>query len=136
MSRSGYTDDCCSEWAMICWRGAVASAIRGRRGQALLRELLEALDAMPEKKLIAHELESDGQYCALGTVGAKRGLNMSEIDPDEPDQVAAALGVAPALVQEIEYINDEWGIYPHKDDESRWRRVRQWVQEQIKEPGK
>lgn len=29
MSRSGYTDDCESDWGMICWRGAVKAAIRG-----------------------------------------------------------------------------------------------------------
>jgi hypothetical protein len=46
MSRSGYSDDH-SEWDLIRWRGAVASAIRGKRGQAFLRELLVALDAMP-----------------------------------------------------------------------------------------
>lgn len=34
MSRSGYTDDCDYEgnWPMICWRSAVKSAIRGKRG--------------------------------------------------------------------------------------------------------
>jgi hypothetical protein len=37
MSRSGYSDDL-ENWSLIRWRGAVASAIRGRRGQAFLRE--------------------------------------------------------------------------------------------------
>lgn len=45
---------------MIRWRGAVASAIRGKRGQAFLREMLAALDAMPEKRLIAGSLVFDG----------------------------------------------------------------------------
>lgn len=35
MSRSGYTDDC-DGWQLIMYRGAVASAIRGARGQRLL----------------------------------------------------------------------------------------------------
>lgn len=55
MSRSGYTEDC-DGWDLIRWRGAVASAIRGKRGQAFLREALAALDAMPEKQLISHDL--------------------------------------------------------------------------------
>lgn len=37
MSRSGYTDED-DIWAMIRWRGAVTSAIRGKRGQQALRE--------------------------------------------------------------------------------------------------
>jgi len=41
MSRSGYSDDC-DVWALIRWRGAVKSAIRGARGQAMLRELIQA----------------------------------------------------------------------------------------------
>lgn len=61
MSRSGYVDDMCDQWAMICYRGAVSSAIRGRRGQAFLREMLAALDAMPEKRLISGALVFDGQ---------------------------------------------------------------------------
>lgn len=44
MSRSGYNDDC-DGWALIRWRGAVNSAINGKRGQAFLRELVAALDA-------------------------------------------------------------------------------------------
>jgi len=47
MSRSGYSDDCDDQWSLICWRGAVKSAIRGKRGQAFLKEMLAALDALP-----------------------------------------------------------------------------------------
>lgn len=61
MSRSGYVDDMGDQWAMIRYRGAVSSAIRGRRGQAFLREMLAALDAMPEKRLISGALVFDGQ---------------------------------------------------------------------------
>ena len=35
MSRSGYSDGL-DEWAMIRWRGAVKSAIRGARGRAII----------------------------------------------------------------------------------------------------
>lgn len=61
MSRSGYVDDMCDQWALIRYRGAVSSAIRGKRGQAFLREMLAALDAMPEKRLISGVLVFDGQ---------------------------------------------------------------------------
>jgi hypothetical protein len=84
MSRSGYNDDYdLDPWQGIRWRGAVASAIRGRRGQAFLRELLVALDALPEHKLIANELEKDGAVCALGAVGKARGLALAGLHPDD-----------------------------------------------------
>lgn len=60
MSRSGYSEDCDNDWSLIRWRGAVKSAIRGKRGQALLKEMLEALDAMPVKRLIRGELVATG----------------------------------------------------------------------------
>lgn len=56
MSRSGYTSEC-ENFAM--WRGRVASATRGKRGQSFFRALLAALDAMPEKSLITHALETE-----------------------------------------------------------------------------
>lgn len=65
MSRSGYTEDC-DGWQLIMWRGAVASALRGKRGQAFLKEMLAAFDALPEKKLTQNTLEKDGAVCALG----------------------------------------------------------------------
>jgi hypothetical protein len=61
MSRSGYTEECEDNWQTIRWRGAVKSAIRGKRGQAFLREMLAALDAMPEKRLIAGDLVFKGE---------------------------------------------------------------------------
>jgi hypothetical protein len=59
MSRSGYHDDG-GGWSLICWRGAVAAAMRGKRGQAFLKEMLAAFDAMPEKRLVAGRLVFDG----------------------------------------------------------------------------
>src|SRR5262245_16738600 len=38
------------------WRGAVHAAIFGKRGQAFLTELLAALDALPEKKLLVYRV--------------------------------------------------------------------------------
>lgn len=130
MSRSGYSDDC-DGWALIRWRGMVASAIRGKRGQQLLRELAEAMDAMPVKELISDELEADGAYCALGVVGAKRGIDLSKIDPEDPEQVGKAFNIAECLAQEIVFVNDDdWG-YPKEHPEDRWKRVRAWVEKQI-----
>ncbi len=125
MSRSGYSDDI-EEWALIRWRGQVASAIRGKRGQALLRDMIEALDALPEKCLITHDLENEqGDVCALGAVGRKRALKMADVDPEEPEQVAALFDIAPQLAQEIVYENDE--VYYGETPEHRWQRMRKWA---------
>lgn len=107
MSRSGYSDDC-DGWDLIRWRGAVASAIRGKRGQAMLQEMLQALDAMPDKRLVSESLvTSDGDYCTLGALGRARGMDMGGIGPEDRESVARAFGISEALAAEIMYLNDE-----------------------------
>lgn len=112
MSRSGYTDD--DDGGLGLWRGAVTRAIKGKRGQAALRELAAAMDAMPNKALAAESLVTeDGEFCTLGVLGQARGIDMAEIDPDDWDAVAARFGLAPAMVREIVYENDE-GVDTYK----------------------
>jgi hypothetical protein len=139
MSRSGYSDwgDWEGrEWELIRWRGAVASAIRGARGQAFLREMLSALDALPRKCLVANSFvqeEEEVWVCAIASVARARGVDLSDIDPGD-DQVrypvAARLGIAPALAAEIMWENDEG--WP-ESSEQRFARVRMWIASQIKE---
>lgn len=130
MSRSGYSDDL-DNWALIKWRGQVASAIRGKRGQALLHDLASAMDAMPDKVLISNALQQEGAYCALGAVGAKRGIDLKCIDPYDQEQVSKSFDVAIALACEIMFINDEKAWTP-ETPEQRWKRVRAWVAEQLR----
>lgn len=138
MSRSGYTDDYCdNQWDMIRWRGAVNSAIKGSRGQAFLKEMLAALDTLPEPILIKDDLEKVGKVCAIGAVGQARGIDMSKLDPEDRYSVGHTFGIAPALASEIVYMNDEW-IYYRDDEtpEARFTRMRQWIISLIKpEPG-
>ncbi len=129
MSRSGYSYDF-DQWANIRWRGQVASAIRGKRGQQLLRELAEAMDAMPEKKLIAEELKMEGSYCALGVVGEKRKIDLDKIDPKDYETVAKEFNIAEQLAREIVYQNDE-GVCRWQTPEERWKFMREWVEGQI-----
>jgi hypothetical protein len=133
MSRSGYIDDC-EPWALIRWRGAVKSAIKGARGQKFLRELLDAMDAMPDKKLIPYFLEADGSYCTLGVIAKSRGIN-TDIDPDDTEILADRLGIADAMIREIVFENDEGGSYwKTETPEQRWQRMRAWVAGHISEP--
>lgn len=168
MSRSGYHDDL-DTLELGRWRGRVASAIRGKRGQKLLRDLLAALDAMPEKRLVSDVIEvsaeadekhaqewvktfndpeaaeryrkhyvetrppeyKEGDVCALGALGRVRGLDLSALDPEQPEGVAAAFDIAEPLAREIVYMNDEavWKETP----EQRWARMREWIAAQIKD---
>ncbi len=133
MSRSGYieVEDPLDHGR---YRAQVASAIRGKRGQRLLRDLLAALDAMPEKRLIAHELQDEsGEVCALGACGRARGMDLTKIDPTEPCDVADAFDIADQLAREIAHVNDDDKTYvdgKFRDitPEERFVRVRKWVE--------
>ena len=130
MSRSDYTEDFCIEypWAYICWRGAVTSALKGKRGQAFLREALVALDGMDEKKLIVGELvDKDGYACLFGTVGQLRNLDMKRFVGREVDRevVGQLFGVADAMAAEIMYANDEH--WRPENPHQRWIRMRGWI---------
>ncbi len=127
MSRSGYSDDFDDQWGLIKYRGQVASAIRGKRGQAFLRELIETLDAMPEKELFYGQLQStEGSVCALGSVGVKRGLEMTSLNSHNNHHLADVFGIAHQLIAEIEYQNDEI-LYYDAPPEGRWRHMRDWA---------
>ncbi|WP_043204897.1 hypothetical protein [Burkholderia cenocepacia] len=140
MSRSGYIDDYDEDGTGGLWRGAVMRAIRGKRGQEALREIAAALDAMPMKALAAESLVTEeGEFCTLGALGNARGMDMSRIDPDDWEAVAAAFGIAPSMVREIVYWNDEgtdsyqWidvvicgpmrPMWPHRENHHRTVRV-------------
>lgn len=132
MSRSGYSEDHDDQWQLIRWRGAVASAIRGKRGQSFLKEMLTALDALPERKLIQNELIEEGAVCAIGAVGKMRGVDMTTLDPEDHETVAAAFGIPHALACEIFWMNDEWSY--RETSEARFERMRQWIDAQIWKP--
>lgn len=131
MSRSGYTEDADNDWQLHLWRGQVASAMRGNRGQKLLHDLLEALDAMPDKRLIKNEFWN-GEACALGVLGVRRGVDVVTIDTKDYDGIAATFGVARQVVMEIEFMNDDGGSYC-ENPEKRWTRMRAWVFGSLKE---
>jgi hypothetical protein len=128
VSRHGYTEDCDETWDHIRWRGAVAAAIKGKRGQAFLLEMFRAMEELPVKKLVTDMLQDeyeDAAVCALGSVGRARGMNMEGIDIDDYEEIAAAFGIPNALAQEIMWENDEgpW----HETAEKRFHRLRKWI---------
>lgn len=142
MSRHGYVDDQDQQDSAM-WRGRVASAIRGKRGQALLRDLRDALDTMPEKRLVSGLLvNADGEACALGAVCLRRQsftreqmlefvVDGEDDDPDHTNELLAEkLDAATCLIQEVEYENDEGGW--KETPEQRWTRMRKWCEKNIR----
>lgn len=138
MSRHGYTDECDDTWAMIRWQGAVKSAIRGKRGQAFLREMLSALDALEEPRLIAGDLQhpATGEVCALGSVGRARGIDMSSVDIEDYTAVSKLFGISETLAREVMFHNDDFYQRNRTGEaERRFTRVREWILEQIESRG-
>ncbi len=136
MSRSGYSEDGdYDDWSVIRWRGAVTSATRGKRGQAFFKEMLVALDAMPEKRLIRGDLQTEqGEVCALGALGRSRDMNLKPLEGLDAADVAQDFGIARALAQETVWENDGAGSW-EETPEQRFHRVRRWVVASIKESG-
>lgn len=129
--RSGYSEDCEGP-ELVLWRGAVERAIHGRRGQRFFRELIAALDSLPEKKLCHGELRAeDGTYCALGVVADRLGV-LGDLDNSavEHDAIGRAIDIAPSLVREVEWVNDEQAR--DRDDAARYRRVRAWAENRLR----
>jgi hypothetical protein len=134
MSRSGYSDDCdCDSpeamWAWIRHCGALKSTIRGGRGQAFLVDLVRAMDALPNPRLVAEKLETPaGEVCALGAVGRARGIDMTAIATEDWKRLSEEFGITELMAREIMYLNDEWCV----SDEERFRYIRRWALRHIK----
>ena len=128
MGRANYDDD--GDFIEL-WRGAVDRAIKGMRGQAFLRELIVSLDALTEKILIADDIvDAHGSVCALGAVAKSRHITQP-LDPENHDQLSRVFGIAPAMVREIEFMNDEyWGT---ATPEKRFEKIREWAIAQLAE---
>lgn len=131
MSRSGYIDDDFENWSHIRWRGQVASATKGKRGQQFFRDLIVALDALPTKVLITDDLYRGQYVCAIGAVGKLRGTDMRGLDPDDTQTVGARFDIADPLVREVVYENDEGGW--RETPAERWVRMRAWAVSQLVE---
>lgn len=151
MSRSGYSDEyeCDYPNAIYLYRQAVDCAIVGKRGQKLFRDVVDALDALPYKRLAVGSFQrTDGEVCTLGALGCARELDMNDLNryaqeamDDEwlaenvRNAAAEAFDIAPVLAAEVMYHNDEvegrfYGAA--ETPEERWIRMRCWVASQIR----
>jgi hypothetical protein len=117
---------------LLC--GFWMTAQRGKRGQKFFHNLVAALDAMPEKRLVTSVLQDeDGEVCVLGAALKHAGKEcpISE-DEDDFDQewTAAQLDIATQLVAETVCENDEGGW--NETPEERWTRMRRWANSKLK----
>jgi hypothetical protein len=123
-------------------------SIEGKAGQKSLRELEAALLALPEKRLIADELENaEGEVCAIGAIKKYRGVDV-ESDPQEMEEVGVELGMPRLVAWKVVALNDFdngeyveafgptyhgmklWEFVP-VTPERRYEMVLAWVRQQI-----
>lgn len=137
MSRHGYSDD---YEHMALYRNAVERALAGARGQMFLRDLVAALEAMPERRLVhgfvpdrkpeepEYALEHEEGCCGLGALARFRNLDTSQIDATDRQALGKAFGIAESLAAEAMFVNDDGAP---SAPEGRWTYVHAWAQRHI-----
>lgn len=140
------------------WDRATTLALRGKRGQAHLRELIGVLDAMPHKALAdgvlcrrpdqdeypinafgidwCHVPYEGAPRCALGEWAHARGIPDAELQRASWDITlntsaefgADRLGLRITLAGAIAEANDREW---YGTDEQRWQAVRRWAYQQL-----
>lgn len=150
----------CDDWDgegvhPLMWERTCLNAIRGQKGQATLRELKEALLALPEPKLIDGAFAYKGEVCALGALAQYRFAAGKTVcwgesviasipqleerlgDDLEDDyitlELGEKLGLKRALAWAISYENDEGDFWGKETPEKRYQRMLHWVNQNIKE---
>lgn len=121
------------------WQANCDRSIAGRAGQLALRELEAALLALPEKRLIAHELERDGDVCAIGALVKYKGITPKN-DPDgEMDLIGVECGIPRLAAWKLVELNDsildtKWsdGKLIPLTPEERYQSVLDWVRKRLK----
>lgn len=124
------------------WQANCERSLNGKKGQAALRELAAALLALPEKKLIADELENEaGEVCAIGALAKFKGkenpkigdsfgdFDELEANSDEIERatvsLAQELGVPRMVAIAVVCENDD--CFPDPTPEQRYERMLAWV---------
>lgn len=126
------------------YRANTERAIKGKRGQAFLRELEAALLALPEKRLAEGGFICAGEVCALAALALHRkcaeGKTRSEalmlIDEelgasDDPGFIAAKMKTSFNLAWEIMYLNDDEYRFGEMTPELRYEAMLKWVRKEI-----
>lgn len=145
MSRSCYSDEYGDEFPgqINLFRANVERSIRSRDGQARLRELRDALLALPVKELqpeiFAEGAANSPRVCALGAwalakcggdVEQAHAMVPSDADDYETWDALQSHGWPKLVVLEAVYMNDEaW--FGNVTPAERYKRVLKWVEGSI-----
>lgn len=147
MSRfeDGYDEDFPNQSAL--WWANTERALKGKRGQAFLKEMEEALLALPKKRLIEGAVCFEGDVCANGALALKRRMANGEkledamkwLEENAPDEDTYAdetgffmekhFGILERLAIHAAYVNDEYS-QATQTPEARYEKVLGWVREQ------
>jgi hypothetical protein len=150
MSRFGYDYDegYPGQWEL--WEANARRAFAGRKGQAALRDMRDALLALPDKVLISGRVANEyGQACAVGVLIAARRERKGEnrdavlaelarlVDEDdggyggdvETAQAGKQVGLSFVLAWELAAMNDE--TFGHLTPEQRYEQVLAWLDKKI-----
>lgn len=124
MSRINYSDDENYPGQFELWQANCQRSLKGKRGQAALRELEAALLALPHKRLIARAVAANGDVCAVGAVlllrktkevgsldAAQQALeaDMGEVDEQgfiETEDLGVEVGMPRLVAWKIVEMND------------------------------
>lgn len=115
--RIGYSDEEEYPGQFGLWQGNCQRSLKGRAGQAALRELEAALLALPEKRLIAHKIiDSEGDVCAIGALAKHKGRDIlaepnvgddDEFEGDgEMEEIGMELGMPRLVAWKVVEKND------------------------------
>ena len=139
--RINYCDDEDRPGQFALWDANCQRSLRGRAGQAALRDLEAALLALPQKRLIRGLLVSDdgADVCAVGAYARYKGEDIAKHVPYASDDVAIACGMPRLVAWKVVALND-FEIDDHYvtgqrvtyTPEERYIKVLAWVREQLK----
>lgn len=145
MSRITYYDDWGDGYYTVgLWNGTVKSALNGRRGQAVLREIEAALLALPRKRLVENAGGDGETVCVLGALDWHRKVQQgvpvdeamravgeeSEDTLYEPHVAAEHLNLTYPLAFTLMEENDEMTM--HLSPEERYEAVLAYVRKMIR----
>ncbi len=116
------------------WQGNCKRSLKGKDGQAELKELRAALLALPEKRLIHGSLiDADGEVCAVGAYARYKGLNLSKFDPEsDTDDVGIEAGMPKLVAWKVVEMNDM--ELDTETPEKRYEKMLTWVESQLAQP--
>jgi hypothetical protein len=132
MMRISYSEDEDHPGQFNLWHANCERSLRSKLGQQELRELRAALLALSDKRLIHGLLtDEDGGVCAIGAYARRKGLDLSQFDPEDlTDEVGIAAGMPKLVAWKVVEMND-MEMHSRFTPEERYTAVLAWVESKL-----